>query len=162
MDGDTLSATDNYKIQISCNTDCWAYVAQMDATGKVDPILPSGFVNVSNPLTANELYSLPEGNNWFYLDDNIGVEQIYFIVSRTPRADIEAVFTQFESINKNLVQKSTIKVQKPFVLTRGIQGIRAAQEQMVTTRNGKRMTYEPTQLESLGGDVVITRWFNHQ
>lgn len=162
MDGDTLTARDNYKVQISCNTDCWVYIAQMDATGKVDPILPSGFVNVSNPLNANELYSLPEENNWFHLDDNQGIEQIYFIVSQTPRPDIESIFTQFESINQKLVQKSTIKIEKPFVLTRGIQGIRAAKEQIVTMRSGKNMTYEPTQLESLGGDVVITRWFNHE
>ncbi len=49
--GDVLTGKDNYKLQIACNADCYAYVAQLDSTGKMDPILPSKFVAIENPLS---------------------------------------------------------------------------------------------------------------
>ena len=98
--GDVLTEDDNYKVQISCNMDCYAYIAQLDATGKMDPILPSNFAAIENPLSGTTSYSIPGGNKWFFLDSNVGVEQVYFIMSKTRRTDIEDIFQEITAQRK--------------------------------------------------------------
>lgn len=159
--GDTLSADDNYKVQLGCNTECYAYIAQLDATGKMDPILPSNLVSIENPVPANTLISFPSDDTWFFLDNNTGVEQIYFIVSRTPREDIELIFKQLSRANKNLTQLKSVSVDKPMILTKGIGGVRKGKKQAVTLSNGQEGNYVSTLLRSVDAELVLTRWFNH-
>lgn len=161
-DGDVLSADDNYKLQIRCSRECFAYVAQLDSTGKMDPILPSGLVSLQNPLAGGVLYSIPEGNDWFYLDASKGVEQIYLVVSVESKPEIERIFAKLAEANRSLSVKSPITVETPLVLTRGIGGVRQGQTQSVTFDNDRDGQYLSTVFESSGPELVITRWFDHR
>ncbi len=161
-DGDTLTQQDNYKVQYQCNTECYVYIAQLDATGKLDPIVPSQFVSYKNPMTPNVLYSVPVDRNWLFLDDNKGIEQIYFMVSRTRRPDIEALFSQITNANKTIVQQAPFSMQSATVLSRGIGGMRKGKEQTVSFQNGSTGQYSSTLFSSIKTDLVMTRWFYHQ
>ena len=160
--GDTLNENDNYKIQVSCNTDCYTYIAQLDATGKMTPIIPGAFVDVKNPLRAEEVYSIPGENNWFFLDKNVGLEQVYFVIAKEPREDIERVFQRLMTANQNLVQEEVVNVEEQLVLTRGIGGIRKGRANTVVLSDGEQSNYPPTLFESNGEDLVLTRWFVHE
>ena len=162
--GETLTAEDNYKVQISCNRDCYAYVAQLDTTGRLDPILPSGFVDVQNPLPADRLTALPSADNWFFLDDSTGIEQIYFILSSEPRPDIEAIFTRISAANENLelLEPVSLQPEERLPLTRGIGGVRTGRATLVTTSDGFEASYVSTVLESIDAELVVTRWFRHE
>ena len=157
-----LTENDNYKLQIACSVDCYAYVAQLDSTGRMDPILPSQFVSLRNPLAAGTTYSMPDGNNWFYLDSNKGVEQVYFILSREPRADLERIFAEISAANENLKQQQAISIEEPMLLERGIGGIRQGTPQTVQFPSGEQGEYLSTLLEATEGELVVTRWFKHQ
>lgn len=161
-DGDVLRSSDNYKFQVGCNLDCYAYIAQLDATGKMDPILPSAYVDSINPLSADSIYSLPGNDNWFYLDNNTGLEQVYFIFSKTPRDDIEEIFQQLTSENQNLKQVEKVSIQEKMTLTRGIAGVRRGNTQTVQQSNGSTGQYISTVINGSGADLVLTRWFKHQ
>lgn len=161
-DGDTLNADDNYKVQVGCNTECYAYIAQLDATGRLDPILPSSLVTVSNPLPGNDMHSIPAGDSWFFLDNNKGVEQVYFILSQTPRDDIELIFQQLSRANASLQQQKAVSIDEPLVLAKGIGGVRPGRRETVELPDGSEGNYLATLLQSVEAEIVITRWFNHQ
>ena len=161
-DGDTLNQRDNYKILFQSSTPCYMYIAQLDATGKMDPILPSRFTSYRNPIRPDVLHDIPSGTNWFYLDANRGVETIYFIASRTPRQDIEQLFRKLEMTNRTLIQHNTVSMDSAYVVTRGIGGMRPAGNQIVNFQNGRQGQYAATLLQSIQADFVMTRWFHHR
>jgi hypothetical protein len=138
------------------------YIAQLDATGKLDPILPSHFVLFGNPIQAEYLYDIPAGRDWFYLDSNRGIETIYFVASRSSRPDIEQIFREFEGVNQTLKQQNPVSIQGVQVVTRGIAGIRPGSSQTVSFQNGSEGQYVSTVFESIQADFVMTRWFHHQ
>ncbi len=160
--GDVLTENDNYKVQMSCSVDCYAYIAQLDSKGRLDPVVPSELVDLRNPLEADITYSAPNGNNWFYLDASKGVEQIYFIFSLTPRKDIELIFSQLNEANKELVAKEPISIEEPMKLTRGIAGVRSGSAQQVELSSGGQSQYVSTVLKSIEADLVLTKWFRHE
>jgi hypothetical protein len=161
-DGDTLTGDDNYKVLFQCNMQCFMYVAQLDTTGKMDPIFPSQYVPWNNPLRSGVLYSAPPDRNWFYLDRNTGVETIYFIVSRTRRTDIEGIFRQLSEKNKTLFHKVPVSIQEPLIVMRGIGGTRVGSQQSVQFNDGSQGNYASTLFNSIKADFSLTRWFHHR
>lgn len=161
-DGQILTQNDNYKVIFQSQTPCYIYIAQLDATGKMDPIFPSRFSQWKNPIEANMLYDVPDQKNWFYLDANVGVETIYFIASRTQRQDIERVFGELEMKNQTLVQQNQVSMKYAYLITRGIGGVRPGNIQSVSFQNGSQGQFASTLFESIDADFVITRWFHHR
>jgi hypothetical protein len=161
-DGDTLTQNDNYKIMFQCNMRCYMYIVQLDSSGKMDPIFPSSYFSWGNPTQIHTLYSLPPQNNWFYLDENTGVETIYFIASRSRRLDLEQLFRKFEEKNKSLVQLASVSLDSSYMITRGIGGVREGRKQTVNLQDGSQGQYASTLFSSIQADLVVTRWFYHQ
>ncbi len=160
--GDTLTEDDNYKVQLRCNMECYAYIAQLDSTGRMDPIMPSSLVPDQNPLFAHQTYAIPQGSDWFYLDSSVGVEQIYFIFSLTPRDDIDLIFARLATANESLVPAQKVSIDEPVVFTRGIAGVRKGARQNVQLSNGSQGQYISTVLESIEAELVLTKWFRHE
>jgi hypothetical protein len=162
VDGQTLTQRDNYKVLFQSQTSCYMYIAQLDSTGKMDPIFPSRFSQWKNPVQANKLYDIPAQKIWFYLDANVGVETIYFIASRTRRQDIESVFGELEMKNQTLVQQNQVSMKYAYLITRGVGGVRPGNIQSVSFQNGSQGQFESTLFETINADLVITRWFHHR
>ena len=161
-DGDTLTKNDSYKVTFQCNMQCYMYIIQLDATGKMDPILPSKYFFSGNPIEPYTFYDIPSAEKWFYLDENIGVETIYFIVSRSRRPDLEKLFHKLEEKNKSLVQRVHVSIDSSVVITRGIGGVRPGQKQVVNFQDGSQGQYSSTLISSIKADLVMTRWFYHR
>ncbi|MFX0198529.1 MAG: DUF4384 domain-containing protein [Candidatus Hodarchaeota archaeon] len=162
LDGDTLTQNDNYKVTFRCNEKCYMYIVQLDSTGKMDPIFPSKHSPGGNPVEPQLVYSIPAGNNWFYLDENMGVETIYFIASRSRRSDLEQLFHELEEKNRFLVQRNPVSLGSSVVITRGIGGVRQGRNQVVNFHDGSQGQYASTLFSSIQADFVMTRWFNHR
>jgi hypothetical protein len=162
INGDTLTRDDNYKVMFKSNIRCFMYVAQLDSTGKLDPIFPSSRLSWGNPLESQVIYSIPQDNEWFYLDENTGVETVYFIASRTRRPDLEELFRNIELKNQSLTQLAYVSIERPPVITRGIGGVRLGSDQAVKFRDGSHGQYSSTLFSSIQADFVMTRWFYHK
>ena len=145
-----------------CNMHCYMYIIQLDSTGKMDPIFPSSYFSLGNPVEPHIVYSLPPENKWFYLDENTGVETIYFIASRSRRLDLEQLFSKFADRNRSLVQQSPVSLDSAVVITRGIEGVRPGRKQTVNFQDGSQGQYASTLFSSIQADFVMTRWFYHQ
>jgi hypothetical protein len=162
-DGDTMTYRDNYKVVFQSNIPCYLYIAQVDSTGKVDPIFPSGYASGGNPVQPYTSYSVPGGTEWFYLDNNVGVETIYVMASRQRRNDLEEILGQFEYRNQSLVQQQQVQMNQYYSLMRGIGGVRqGGATQQVQYQDGTQGQYAATAFSSVQAEFVATRWFNHQ
>jgi hypothetical protein len=161
-DGDVLTQEDYYKIIVQSNTLCYFYIIQLDSTGKIDSIFPSQFSTLNNPVEPNIRYEIPGGNNWLFLDTNIGVETIYFIASRSRRADIEKVLQELRSKNQSLVRKQFIAINQSTIVNRGIAGIRPGNSNNVSFQDGSKGSYAPTLIKSIHAEFVMTRYFYHR
>ncbi|MHC4183115.1 MAG: DUF4384 domain-containing protein [Planctomycetota bacterium] len=161
-DGDTLTGNDSYKVRFRCNIECFMYIAQIDSTGKLDPIFPSKHVPGNNPLQAGILYSAPPGANWFYLDENAGKETLYIVASLSRKPEIEELFQKVTKQNMMLVQKYPVSIQEPVIITRGLGGSRPGQQQTVQFKDGSKGKYASSVFKSSGADFTLTRWFHHR
>jgi len=161
-DGDTLTQKDYYKIIFQSNALCYFYIIQLDSTGKIDPIFPSQFSTLNNPVEPDARYEIPKGNKWLFLDANFGVETIYFIASRSRRTDIEKVLQEIKTKNPSLVREQFIAMNQPTVLNRGIAGIRPGNPNNVSFQDGSQGSYAPTLIKSIQAEFVMTRYFYHR
>ena len=83
------SAGDNLKLRFRANTRCFIYAVWIDSTAWATPLFPrSAAFEMNNPVEANKEYTMPEGSEWFYLDDYRGVETLYFVASHEPIPDL--------------------------------------------------------------------------
>ncbi len=92
--GDALKSGEQYKIVVEPEQSCYLYVVQRDSTGRLFPIFPNmnGYNQYTNPVKGKELYVFPNNENYFYLDQQKGREQIYFYTSTAPDKFIEDAF----------------------------------------------------------------------
>ncbi|MEZ5559560.1 MAG: hypothetical protein R3E86_13580 [Pseudomonadales bacterium] len=135
----------------------------IDATGWVTQIHPEAG-QMSTPLVANQPYLVPGGTEWWGLDSYKGVEHIYFVLSRTQRTDIEQALRTLP-VERPAPAGSYQPVTQPALLaTRGLVKVQAAAPTSVQTNGGATQTVTPdtfsSQLQT--GDLVVTRWFQHQ
>jgi len=172
-DGDTLRdgrgdprRGDRFKVQFEANCACYVYIIGIDATGFVAQIFPDPQGSAGNPVRPGARHVLPEGTQWWALDDNRGVEQIFFVAARTPRPDIEASIAALAAQPRQLQVATPQPVREPagIPLTRGLVRVdvaapvaapdtRTSEEAIALTR-----FMAPPEAQ----DLIITRWFNHE
>jgi hypothetical protein len=120
-DGDTMTGQDLHKVVFQFTITCCIDIAQVEATGRVDPIFPSRYASGGNPVQAYTSYSVPAGTDWFYLDNNVGVETIYVMASREWRSDLQEILAQLEYRKQSLVQQQ-VQMNQYTIVIRGIGG----------------------------------------
>lgn len=173
-DGDVLldgvgreGTGDNLKIRFEVSEPCYVYAVWIDATAWATPLFPSGLAGTfANPVRAGDEVTLPGDGSWLYLDDYRGVETLYFVASRTPLADLEAVLAELEgrerSFRADIAEPAT--VGEPTEITRGLAGVRPGRAQGIVATDGTAHAVESQAFlaELAAGDLVVTRWFRHQ
>ena len=170
QDGDTLRDGGNdprkgdvTKFSFRANCDCYVYVIGADATGYIARIFPDSASGPSNPVRANQQYVVPEGTTWYGLDQYKGVEQVFFIASRSRRQDIEGPLNDLAQTARSAPPRNFRPVREA-VATRGLVKVQMGTPSTVQGESGQRYSFTPQAFAAQGGadDVVVTRWFNHQ
>lgn len=173
QDGETLRdggadprKGDVTKFSFRANCDCFVYVIGADATGYIARIFPDPASGLSNPVQANRQYVVPEGTAWYGLDQYKGVEQVFFIASRTPRQDIEGPLSQLAQTPRTAPPQNYRSVREAATsdASRGLVKVQMGAPSTVQGESGQRYNFTPQSFAAQSGtdDVVITRWFNHQ
>ena len=76
-----LESGDRLKIYLKPLNACHFYLYLHDSQKNLYLLFPEDFTFFDKSLQITRKYDLPGGNNWFYLDDNGGIEVFYLIVS---------------------------------------------------------------------------------
>ncbi|MBI4244905.1 MAG: DUF4384 domain-containing protein [Planctomycetes bacterium] len=156
-DGDVLTSKDNYKIVFSASRPCYAYIFQIDATTKIDILLPEEGERYD--VTKSEPIYAPAGDEWFYLDENKGVEHVYLIASINPILELEDLLKSVRGTSWQM--KTKVSVQKPVVINTVTEKSEHGGEAAVKTKDGKVYKLDLSRYQS-ADKVCLTRWFKHE
>lgn len=127
----SLGNHDGYRFKISTNENCYFYLFQFDSNDGVELLYPLSSFSLENHfLLGNRTYSIPGGENYFYIQDDIhqGSVTIYFLCSFWRAKDIEEAYDQYEEASLDQKREfrdellATIQ-QKAIALDKGIKGI---------------------------------------
>jgi hypothetical protein len=159
------AAGDKLKVMFSVNCDCYVYIIGIDATGYSAQIFPDASSGSNNPVQAGRQYLLPEGGDWWGLDEYRGTESIYFVTSYRQRTDIENIIANLANQPRNLSGGYQPVTQAAMVpIPRGLIKVQDGAPTLVPTGYGTPYQITPQKFiaTAAGADLIITRWFNHQ
>jgi hypothetical protein len=160
-DGDALATgVDGYSIMLRPQSRGWAYVFQVDAVGRVDPLFPqlpsAPHSSGANPVEAGQLITMPPrtARQVFYLDATQGVEHFYAVFSATRWPELEAALEARANPDESQLSH---RVEDPNQLgTRGIGGSRPA-----TLSVAAALPVATDEFTASGPLMVIERWVRH-
>jgi hypothetical protein len=99
-DGERLSRSDDYKLEVRSNETSYLYVFQVDSRGKLTCLFPalSGcqFSSGSNPLAAEREVRIPFDRT-IRLDDHLGLEHVYAVASSDRWPELETALAAAEA-----------------------------------------------------------------
>ncbi len=172
-EGSTLYSGDHYKLMFTPTEDCYVYIFQIDTLDKTQQIFPmeefggKRFNNV-NPVRADQTYMIPTPDDWFRLDQNTGIERIYFWATRKPDEQLERLLQQTKS-QSDLNEVTTIQLMEYAnqVLDEGAKGfdaIVAPSEPANWHEKGKQRTFSAVQqrLQNMCDGCFYVLTFRHK
>jgi len=171
QDGETLRdggsdprKGDVVKFSFRASCDCYVYVIGVDATGYVARIFPE---KGGKPVRANQQYVVPQATSWYGLDQYKGIEQVFFIASRRPRADVEKSLQQLAQTPRSSLSRTYRPVREaalPDAATRGLVKVNMGSKSSVSSESGQPYSFTPQAFAAQPGtdDIVVTRWFRHE
>jgi hypothetical protein len=99
--GDTrLSSGDQIKFFLKPASGCFVYLIYQSSQGELSVLYPYRFKKKSSGELNPKGYYIPEGNEWFQLDENMGQERFYLLASDTRLGRLEDLINQYESGDK--------------------------------------------------------------
>jgi hypothetical protein len=171
QDGDVLkdgrgnvNAGDKFRIMFRPHTDGFVYVVAIDGSGWAQGIFPPPTSPLANPVKAGEQYVLPEGNNWFSLDQFKGIETIFFVASQEKRQDLEEILQSITG-RERPATATPQQVTKVAMVPYGVGSARpSGQGFNLSAGSGQDQPIMPTSYfaKAAGEDLRLTRWFRHE
>lgn len=89
-------------ISFQPESDCYVYIFWWDSSGQVGKLFPNPqLTEGSGEARGGQTYWLPskQGKYWYVLDNNPGVETIYFVASRQRNPKIETLYDKLNSLS---------------------------------------------------------------
>ena len=160
--GEELSSADKYRVRLEPEGEAHFYVFQIDTTGKLDWIFPKNSFEYSfgaNPAPAGRLTQIPDGDQAFFLDENLGVEHLYVAATRQ-RWD--ALENALEAARKS--RSGGMKIESSFGrATRGIRGVGGVRPSPGSADAGSATSGQKVKglIKGKFGVLVEERWFFH-
>lgn len=99
-----LKSDDEYRIFMHPMKESYVYIYQVDSQGKGIWLFPRSELPIKNPLTPND-YWFPSRSRSYRLDENVGTEIIYFVVSPEPATDLGMLAAKKEPISPLVVEE---------------------------------------------------------
>lgn len=122
----SLKGGDCFKINFKTNQDCFVYVLLYGSGGIADTLFPRKEISLDNNVKGDRLYSLPDGGNWYYLDNVPGTETIYLVACYEPMKNIAGVLAKMERADPGRKRGFSRDIQQEIssIQTRGLESDR--------------------------------------
>jgi hypothetical protein len=92
--GQTLKSGDQFKIRFKMDQDAFLYILLQGTTGNITQLF-------GGKIDRGKTYTLPEGNDWFRLDENSGQETIFLLPARTPLKQLDGIIQDLQRMDIN-------------------------------------------------------------
>ena len=140
-----IKAGDLFKIHIQPAASSYVYLILQDASDDVQLLFPDSFELFGKTSYAQARYFIPEGDDWFTLDNAKGTERFYLVASSERLSPLESLVLTLQKTASN--QKSTVAainaarqavVDEIKRLIKAHSSLAAAAEKPVTIAGGTR------------------------
>jgi hypothetical protein len=88
-----LGSGDKLKMYLKTRSKCYFYLFHQDPDGRLTLLYPPSLP--TNGLVNGTLIMIPEDDQWFELDEQIGTETFHVIVSSMPLRSIETLYAEY-------------------------------------------------------------------
>jgi hypothetical protein len=101
-----IKAGDLFKIHIQPAASSYVYLILQDAADDVQLLFPDSFDQFGKTSYAQSRYFIPDGDDWFTLDNAKGTERFFLVASSERLGPLEALVNTLQKTASN--QKSTV------------------------------------------------------
>ena len=157
-------AGDKFRIMFRANIDCYVYVIAIDGSAWAQGVFPPPGNPFANPVSEGKQYVIPEGDNWFSLDQFKGIETIFFVASQQKRDDIETIMTRIAGHERNPSDTPHEVTEAPIIPQGFARSHRSPSPFAVQTgfQQGHQLLPTTFLANTAGEALRVTRWFRHQ
>ena len=113
IDMDTvLKEDDGIRLLFQPASDCYIYVLFYDSSKQMTLLFPNKYnYYKKNYAVKGMKYFLPDAWDWYPLDNNPGIETIYFIASTTRLTDLEKQIKKLDSKKTSQILKASSEIR---------------------------------------------------
>ncbi len=157
--GMTMYSGDQFRLSFVLSTDCYVYVVGIDSRGERNILFPSQLIAQNHYCLANRQYDIPDGDNFFTLDENTGQEQLYLLASRTPLELLEGMLTPDAVVDHQ--QAALVLDETARQLAQRSRGVEIQPDQRVTITTsvkGRKFQQEMNYVAGQGATVQLLRF----
>jgi hypothetical protein len=95
-----LNSGDQIKFYLKPVTGCFVYLVYHSSQDELTVLFPYRFEEKIGKEKALKVHYIPDGNEWFQLDENVGQERFHLLASDTRLTRLEDLVNQYESGDK--------------------------------------------------------------
>lgn len=92
-----LKSGDQIKFFVKLEKECFVYLIYHSSQGEVSVLFPYRFEQWSSAYPKRAQYYIPQGFEWFELDEHVGQETFYLLASAKRLHDLEALINKYET-----------------------------------------------------------------
>jgi hypothetical protein len=173
-DGSELCSGDSYKLIFEPSENSYVYIFQIDSANKIFRLFPTvdfkGAAKANkNPVQKGVKYFVPAEKKSFKLDQQVGKETIYFVVTQKPDMKLESQYqTILAQQNTSDIKERSIARQQwdSTMTTRGVQpeledDVTQSPEPVVWEEQGEQFSIMPQYLKNMCEGCVYIVTFQH-
>jgi len=105
-----LKTGDQFKMMVELKRKCFVYLIYHSGQGEVQLLFPNNIKQFSDNYKTLEKYYIPQGDLWFALDENVGQETFYLLVSVKRLTKLETLLNDHESADPKGKPALTTKI----------------------------------------------------
>jgi len=106
----TLKTGDQLKLLVELRKKCFVYLIYHSGQDDMLMLFPYKLEQFSTNYETSKKYFIPQGNLWFELDENFGLETFYLLASATRLNELEALFENHKTEEAIDKQKRVKKI----------------------------------------------------
>jgi hypothetical protein len=110
-----LKSGDQIKFFVKLEEKCFVYLIYHSSQGELSVLFPYRFEQLSKGYPKEEEFYVPQGVEWFALDEHVGQETFYLLVSAERLHDLEVLINMYETADPS---------KKPELATKAVKEIR--------------------------------------
>lgn len=92
-----LRSGDQIKFFLKTGDNIFAYLIYRSSQGELSALFPFRFKESTDGYDLSGSHYIPQGDQWFELDENLGQEKFYLLVSNRRLNDLETKINEYES-----------------------------------------------------------------
>ncbi len=93
-----LYTGDKIKMFIKPEKRCYIYLIYHSSQGDIQVLFPYRFEEMASKQFYQSMYYIPQGEEWFELDENTGFETFHLLVSTRRLINLESLINRYETV----------------------------------------------------------------